>query len=38
MIASGMADAGYQYVSVDDCWMNAGRRSRQSNKYDSARG
>ena len=21
MIASGMADAGYQYVNVDDCWM-----------------
>ena len=23
MIASGMADAGYQFVSIDDCWMNA---------------
>ena len=23
MVASGMADAGYQYVSIDDCWMNA---------------
>jgi alpha-galactosidase len=21
MISSGMADAGYQYVSIDDCWM-----------------
>jgi alpha-galactosidase len=21
MIASGMADYGYQYVSIDDCWM-----------------
>jgi alpha-galactosidase len=21
MIASGMADAGYSYVSIDDCWM-----------------
>jgi len=21
MIASGMADAGYQYVNIDDCWM-----------------
>jgi alpha-galactosidase len=21
MVASGMADAGYQYVSIDDCWM-----------------
>ena len=23
IVASGMADAGYQYVNVDDCWMNA---------------
>jgi alpha-galactosidase len=23
MDRSGMADAGYQYVSIDDCWMNA---------------
>jgi len=23
MIASGMADYGYQYVNIDDCWMNA---------------
>ena len=23
MVASGMADAGYQFVSIDDCWMNA---------------
>jgi alpha-galactosidase len=22
MISSGLADAGYQYVNVDDCWMN----------------
>ena len=21
MMSSGMADAGYQYVSIDDCWM-----------------
>lgn len=21
MVASGMADVGYQYVSIDDCWM-----------------
>lgn len=21
MIASGMADAGYEYVNIDDCWM-----------------
>ena len=22
MVSSGMADAGYQYVNIDDCWMN----------------
>jgi alpha-galactosidase len=23
MITSGMADVGYEYVNIDDCWMNA---------------
>ena len=23
MISGGMADVGYQYVNIDDCWMNA---------------
>ncbi len=23
MMSSGMADVGYQYVNIDDCWMNA---------------
>ncbi|MDO8952912.1 MAG: putative Ig domain-containing protein [Draconibacterium sp.] len=23
MISSGMADVGYYYVNIDDCWMNA---------------
>jgi alpha-galactosidase len=23
LISSGMADAGYAYVNIDDCWMNA---------------
>jgi len=23
MINSGMADVGYQYINIDDCWMNA---------------
>ena len=23
MVESGMADVGYQYVNIDDCWMNA---------------
>ncbi|MBM4063066.1 MAG: hypothetical protein FJ265_18515, partial [Planctomycetes bacterium] len=25
MVASGMADVGYQYVNIDDCWMNAAK-------------
>ncbi len=27
MVASGMADVGYQYVNIDDCWMNAPRHA-----------
>ena len=27
MISSGMADVGYQYVNIDDCWMNALKHS-----------
>ena len=27
MISSGMADVGYQYVNIDDCWANAPRAS-----------
>ncbi|MGI8905124.1 MAG: NPCBM/NEW2 domain-containing protein [Candidatus Sumerlaeaceae bacterium] len=27
MVASGMADAGYSYVCIDDCWMNAPRHA-----------
>jgi alpha-galactosidase len=23
IVSSGMADVGYQYVNIDDCWMNA---------------
>jgi len=23
MVSSGMADVGYEYVNIDDCWMNA---------------
>lgn len=25
MVSSGMADVGYQYVNIDDCWMNASK-------------
>ncbi|MBL9137411.1 MAG: NPCBM/NEW2 domain-containing protein [Verrucomicrobiales bacterium] len=27
MVQSGMADVGYQYVNIDDCWMNAPKHS-----------
>jgi alpha-galactosidase len=27
MIRSGMADVGYQYVNIDDCWMNAAKQN-----------
>jgi alpha-galactosidase len=27
MISSGMADVGYSYVNIDDCWMNAPKNS-----------
>lgn len=27
MVSSGMADVGYQYVSIDDCWMNAAKQA-----------
>ena len=30
MVASGMADVGYQYVSIDGCWQNAVPDSRQN--------
>ena len=29
MVSSGMADVGYQYVSIDDCWMNAPELSKR---------
>ncbi len=27
MISSGMADAGYQYINIDDCWANSPRNN-----------
>ncbi len=27
MVSSGMRDAGYQYVNIDDCWMASSRSS-----------
>ena len=28
LVESGLADAGYQYVGIDDCWMNAPENSK----------
>jgi alpha-galactosidase len=33
MVENGMADVGYQFVSIDDCWMNAPENS----DYDASR-
>lgn len=30
VISSGMADVGYNYVNIDDCWMNAPRHRDNS--------
>lgn len=30
MVSSGMADVGYDYVNIDDCWMNAPEYSDSS--------
>ncbi len=29
MVSSGMADFGYSYVSIDDCWMMKPARPTQ---------
>ena len=29
MVASGMADVGYQYVNIDDCWMNGNEGAKR---------
>jgi alpha-galactosidase len=31
MVASGMADVGYQFVSIDDCWMRAANSGHRNN-------
>ncbi len=36
LVSSGMKDAGYQYVDVDDCWMN-GRDSSGNIKWDTTK-
>ncbi len=30
MVKTGMADAGYAYVNIDDCWMNAPEDAKRS--------
>ncbi|MBW6439162.1 ricin-type beta-trefoil lectin domain protein [Actinoplanes hulinensis] len=37
MVSSGMRDAGYQYVVVDDCWMNPNRDASGNLQGDPAR-
>jgi alpha-galactosidase len=36
-ITTGMKDAGYQYVNLDDCWMNGRDSSTRKIKVDSSR-
>ena len=36
LVSSGMKDVGYQYVNVDDCWMN-GRDSSGTIRWDTTR-
>jgi len=37
MVSSGMADVGYQYVNIDDCWMNA-EKNRDPKRVGPLRG
>jgi alpha-galactosidase len=37
IVSSGMRDAGYQYVVVDDCWFNPNRDSAGNLQGDSSR-
>ncbi|WP_442929865.1 cellulose binding domain-containing protein [Micromonospora sp. WMMC241] len=37
MVSSGMRDAGYQYVVVDDCWMNPNRDAAGNLQGDPSR-
>ncbi|WP_344302010.1 alpha-galactosidase, partial [Paractinoplanes deccanensis] len=37
MVSSGMRDAGYQYVVVDDCWMNPNRDASGNLQGDPSR-
>src|ERR1044071_7203647 len=37
IVSTGMRDAGYQYVVVDDCWMNPNRDSSGNLQADPTR-
>ncbi len=37
IVSSGMKDAGYQYVIIDDCWFNPNRDSSGNLQGDSSR-
>src|SRR4051812_989289 len=37
IVNSGMKDAGYQYVIIDDCWMNPNRDSSGNLQGDPSR-
>jgi alpha-galactosidase len=37
MISSGMADVGYSYVNIDDCWMNAKKGIEHFEEKEEAR-
>lgn len=37
IVSSGMADVGYQYVDIDDCWMNGASRKQDPMQNGKAR-
>ena len=37
MVASGLKDAGYEYVVIDDCWSVRGERDEQGNLLNTGR-
>ena len=37
LVSSGMADAGYQYINIDDCWANKKKDDKYYDKTDAGR-
>lgn len=37
LVSSGMADAGYQYINIDDCWANKKKSDKNYDKTDAGR-